>query len=149
MFAALILTLPTQPNAVRLRVWRGLKALGCASLRDGAYLLPEEHAARFEPFAEEVREHGGSSSVWSMAPRDESQRQEVLALFDRGEAYAQWRETLQSLSKDLPGLGEVEARRRWRGVSDALQSLGAIDYYPGPAAEQAAMELETLRAALD
>ena len=33
MWALLIATLPTQPNAVRLRLWRAVKALGC-----GAYL---------------------------------------------------------------------------------------------------------------
>ena len=31
MWAILILTLPTQPNAVRVRVWRALKTLGCAA----------------------------------------------------------------------------------------------------------------------
>ena len=35
MWSTLIMTLPTQPNAVRLRIWRNLKALGCAALRDG------------------------------------------------------------------------------------------------------------------
>ena len=149
MFAALIVTLPTHPNAVRLRVWRGLKALGCASLRDGAYLLPDAHAERFTPFADEVRVHGGTSSVWSMAPRDEAQRQEVFALFDRSEAYAQWRDTLQLLIDELPVLSETDARRRWRAVNEALQSLRAIDYFPGPAAEQAGAELELLRTALD
>lgn len=63
MLAILILTLPTQPNAVRVRVWRALKTLGCGALRDGAYLLPSEHAALFEPLAAEVREHGGSAMV--------------------------------------------------------------------------------------
>jgi len=149
VFAALILTLPTQPNAVRLRVWRGLKALGCASLRDGAYLLPEAHAERLRPFAEEVRAHGGSSSVWSMSPRDEAQRDEVLALFDRGDAYAQWRTAQQALLAELPRLAEVDARRRWRGVNDALQTLRAIDYFPGAAAEQAEADLGVLRAAID
>ena len=83
MWAILIVTLPTQPNAVRLRVWRALKALGCAALRDGAYLLPAEHAALFEPLAAEVREHGGTASVLALTPRDEAQREELLALFDR------------------------------------------------------------------
>ena len=35
----MLVKLPTRPNAVRLRTWRALKALGCAALRDGAYLL--------------------------------------------------------------------------------------------------------------
>ena len=68
MLAILILTLPTQPNAVRVRIWRALKTLGCGALRDGAYLLPAEHAAVFEPLAAEVREHGGSAMVLSLSP---------------------------------------------------------------------------------
>ena len=56
MWAILIVTLPTQPNAVRVRIWRALKALGCAALRDGAYLLPTDQQAVFEPLAQEVRD---------------------------------------------------------------------------------------------
>jgi hypothetical protein len=149
MFAALILTLPTQPNAVRLRVWRGLKTLGCAALRDGAYLLPEAHAARLAPFAEEVRSHGGSASVWTLTPRDTEQQRDILALFDRGEAYAQWRSNLQGVQASLPTLGEVEARRRWRQANDALLALREIDYFPGTAAEQAEADLQLLRRAID
>ena len=51
MFSLLLVTLPTQPNAVRLRIWRGLKALGAGALRDGAYLLPAERSAEFEALA--------------------------------------------------------------------------------------------------
>jgi hypothetical protein len=149
MWAILIVTLPTQPNAVRLRIWRALKALGCAALRDGAYLLPDAQASILESLAAEVREHGGTASVMTLSPRDEAQRVEVLAQFDRTEAYAQWRETATTLQLELDGLAETEARRRLRGVADALQALRGIDYYPGPAAEQAEAELLALRRALD
>lgn len=149
MFAALILTLPTQPNAVRLRVWRALKALGCAALRDGAYLLPAQEAARFDVLASEVTEHGGTASVWHMSPRDDAHKHEVLALFDRGEAYASWQATQRALLNELPTLGEVDARRRWRAVNDALQTLRSIDYFPGAAAAQAQADLLALRQALD
>ncbi|HLL09557.1 MAG TPA: chromate resistance protein ChrB domain-containing protein [Rubrivivax sp.] len=149
MLAALILTLPTQPNAVRLRIWRALKALGCAALRDGAYLLPEREAARLEALAAEVVEHGGTASVWRMTPRDRTQEQEVLALFDRGEAYAAWQASQRALIQELPKLNEVEARRRWRSVNDALSALRSIDYFPGAAGEQAQADLLDLRQALD
>lgn len=36
MGTMLLLTLPTPPNAVRLRAWRALQALGCGALRDRA-----------------------------------------------------------------------------------------------------------------
>jgi hypothetical protein len=149
MLAILILTLPTRPNAVRVRVWRALKTLGCGALRDGAYLLPAEHAALFEPLAAEVREHGGSAMVLSLSPRSDAQRDELLALFDRTEAYALWRDTAVALQAALSALGETVARRRCRMVAEALQTLRRMDYYPGAAVEQAQFEMETLQRALD
>lgn len=149
MWSALFLTLPTQPSAVRLRVWRALKSLGCGSLRDGVYVLPEAQAVLFDPLVTEVRAHGGQASVLQLSTRDEAQHAEVLALFDRTEAYGQWRAEAQSLAAELPALEETEARRRWRSTAEALQVLRRIDYYPGAAAEQAQAELDTLRQALD
>ncbi len=149
MFAILIVTLPTQPSAVRLRVWRSLKALGCAALRDGAYLLPLEQAPALEQLAVEVRQHGGTASVLALSPRDESQRLELLAQFDRGEAFGVWQQSARALHAELETLSETEARRRARGVDYALQALQRIDYYPGAAGEQAQGELAVLRRALD
>lgn len=149
MFAILIVTLPTQPNAVRLRIWRSLKALGCAALRDGAYLLPLEQAGALEELAGEVLQHAGTASVLTLSPRDEKQRLQLLAQFDRSEAFVAWRQTARALLGELDGLSETEASRRARGVADALQTLRRIDYYPGPAAEQAQAELAMLRRALD
>jgi hypothetical protein len=149
MWSALFVTLPTQPNAVRLRIWRALKSLGCASLRDGVYLLPEARAELFEPLVKEVREHGGQAQVLELSARDEAMRADVLALFDRAEAYGQWRVEAQALAASLPALAETEARRRWRSVGEALQALRRIDHYPGAAAEQAQAELDALRQALD
>jgi hypothetical protein len=148
-WALLLVTLPTQPNAVRLRIWRALKALGCAALRDGVYVLPAQQAAELDRLAAEVRQHGGTASVLALAPRDAAQQAEVLAQFDRNEAYAQWRQTLTALESTLPELGETEARRRQRSVADALDVLRRIDYYPGPAAEQAQADVQTLRQAVD
>ena len=149
MWALLLVTLPTRPNAVRLRVWRALKALGCAALRDGAYVLPAAHAALFEPLAAQVRAHGGQASVFDLAPRDALRQAEVEALFDRSESYAQWRADARLLEDQLATVDETEARRRWRGIAEALQALQRIDYLPGAAAEQARAELESLRGALD
>ena len=149
MWSALFLTLPTQPSAVRLRVWRALKTLGCGSLRDGVYVLPESQADLFDPLVTEVRSHGGQASVLELSTRDDLQRAEVLAMFDRADAYGQWRTEVQSLAGALPGLEETEARRRWRGIVEALQALRRIDYYPGAAAEQAQTELDAVRQMLD
>lgn len=149
MWSVLFLTLPTQPNAVRLRVWRSLKAIGSASLRDGVHLLPDTQAALFGPLVEEVRQHGGQASLLSLAAPDEAQRAELLALFDRSEAYAEWRVQAQAFIASLPELGEVDARRRWRAIAEALQALRRTDHYPGAAAEQAQAECDALHVALE
>jgi hypothetical protein len=149
MWSILILTLPTQPNAVRLRVWRALKALGCAALRDGAYLLPLAHKELFEPLASEVLEHGGTAMVLKLSATDDAQRDELIALFDRSEAYAQWRDSAAALRSGLAALGETEARRRLRAIAEGQRALLRIDYYPGAAAEQSGTALDALRQALD
>jgi len=149
MWSAMFLTLPTQPSAVRLRVWRALKMLGCGSMRDGVYVLPDSRRALFDSLVTEVRAHGGQASVLQLSASDEAQRTEILALFDRTEAYGQWRTEARTLEAALPELPETEARRRWRAVFDALQALLRIDYYPGAAAEQAQAELDALREALE
>lgn len=149
MWSTLIMTLPTQPNAVRLRIWRNLKALGCAALRDGAYLLPDEHAALLEPIAAEVQQHGGTAMLLTLSAKDTAQRHDIEALFDRTEAFTQWRTTAMALHAELAQLAETEARRRLRGIAEALQTLHRTDYYPGPAAAQADADLARLRQAVE
>lgn len=149
MWSLLLVTLPTQPNAVRLRIWRALKALGCAALRDGAYVLPAGEAPALEALAVEVRENGGSASVMSLSPTDEAQRLEVLVQFDRSEAYATWNESVKLAFSILQTLPEADARKRLRIISEALQAIKRIDYYPGDAASKNDVLLALLRQAFD
>ena len=46
----LVLTaaLPTSPSGLRVRIWRALKATGCATLREGVYILPTTAASAAE-----------------------------------------------------------------------------------------------------
>ena len=149
MWSLLLVTLPTQPNAVRLRIWRALKALGCAALRDGAYALPAHEAPALEALAVEVRDNGGQASVLSLFPRDELQKQEVLAQFDRTEAYAAWNESVKTSFAIYQTLPEADARKRLRVTSDALSAIKQIDYYAGATATDADAMLLLLRQAFD
>lgn len=149
MWSLLLVTLPTQPNAVRLRIWRALKALGCAALRDGAYVLPAHESPALEALAVEVRDNGGQASVLSLSPRDELQKQEVLAQFDRGEAYAAWNESVKTSFAIYQTLPEADARKRLRVTSDALNAIKQIDYYPDSKATAADAMLLLLRQAFD
>src|SRR5438445_502256 len=59
----LVLSLPTTNATARMRIWRALKALGCGSLRDGAYLLPQcsAHQQQLRDLADETVREGGSA----------------------------------------------------------------------------------------
>lgn len=149
MWSILLVTLPTQPNAVRLRIWRALKALGCAALRDGAYVLPAHETPALEALAVEVRDNGGQASVLSLSPKDELQKQEVLAQFDRSEAYAAWNESVKTSFAIYQTLPEADARKRLRVTADALNAIKQIDYYPTSKATDADAMLLMLRQAFD
>jgi hypothetical protein len=149
MWTLLLVTLPTQPGAVRLRIWRNLKALGCVALRDGAYVLPAEHAAAFEQIAREVQSHGGTAAVFDLATRTAPQHDELVAQFSRAEAYAAWREQGEALRGELSSLTETDARRKLRGFTDALATLERSDYFPGVPLAQAQAFLTGLRREFD
>jgi hypothetical protein len=103
----------------------------------------------FDPLVSEVRENGGQAHVLQLSTHDEVMRTELLALFDRSKSYGEWHGEAQALTALLLELDETEARRRLRGVTEALQVLRRIDYYPGAAAQQSQAELDDLRQTID
>ena len=56
-----------------MRIWRALRALGCATLRDGVFLLPESpaHATALTQVADEVRVVQGTVDLYRLGGRDE------------------------------------------------------------------------------
>src|SRR5215475_8884949 len=84
-----ILTLQGQQPAVRMRVWRALKALGASVLRDGVYLLPNrlEFIEPLKSQSEDVIASDGSAQILELNARDEEQEAEFVQLFDRTPDY--------------------------------------------------------------
>ena len=140
-FLALFVSLPTRQSAGRMRVWRALRALGCASLRDGVFLLPDlpEHAAALTQIAEDVRAGQGAADLYRLGGRDERQQGEIVALFDRSAEYASLIESMADV-----GAGDAKALR---GLRRDLAALVAIDYFPGEARRQTEAALAALEAA--
>ncbi|KCB39096.1 hypothetical protein L541_4614, partial [Bordetella hinzii CA90 BAL1384] len=70
---ALILSMPTENAAARMRAWRALKSCGAAVLRDGVYLLPSRGGSRqtLETIAREVRDSGGTAYLADAAFAEE------------------------------------------------------------------------------
>lgn len=140
-FLALFVSLPTRQSAGRMRIWRALRALGCATLRDGVYLLPDsvEHAAALARVAENVRAVQGSADVYRLAGRDEAQQAGIVALFDRGQDYA---DLLAAMAA-----ADMRDAKVLRTMRRELAALVAIDHFPGEARRQAEEALAALESA--
>ena len=137
----LIASLPTRPAAARMRLWRGTKSLGCAALRDGAWLLPASQAGALDRLASEVTAAGGSAEVLRVvAEGDQAAR--FAALFDRGAGYGQ---LLQAIRKVAAKSGRADPRTA-QALRREYTAIAAIDFFPGPARRQAEAALAELDA---
>jgi hypothetical protein len=138
-----LLTMQGQHGALRMRLWRNLKGLGTAVLRDGAYLLPNRPALResLHTLELEVAAADGSVQLLELDARDAKQQQEFEALFDRTADYqellAEIRATRKKLAKmDTGAIGTTAGR-----LCREFENLVAADFFPGPASAQARLAL--------
>lgn len=131
----LILSLPAASATVRMRIWRAVKALGCAALRDGAYLLPAqaEQALQLQALADEARREGGQAWLLRVQAQDGAEQAAYQALFDRAPDYAPWLAQLAEARQTLPGLGAAELARLQRRHGRAYEAIRGIDFFPGEA----------------
>jgi hypothetical protein len=144
-----ILTLQGQQPAVRMRVWRALKGLGTAVLRDGVYLLPnrDEFIAPLQAQSEEVTASGGSAQLLEVNPRDEQQDAEFRQLFDRTPDYEKLMLEIRSARKEIGDLDAAVLSPRLTRLTRDYEAIVLQDFFPGAAREQAREALEDLAAA--
>ena len=139
----LILSLPSDNATARTRIWRTLKAQGCASLRDGAWLLPrrDDLAALLGQQAEEARATGGSAWLLTLGAQGETDA-EMAGLFDRSADYASLNAELDRLAQATDEGGG--ALRTLRGLRRQFEQVSAIDYFPGAQQKAVAEHLESV-----
>ena len=149
----LIISLPSRSATPRMRVWRALKALGAAVLRDGVYLLPDSEAATqaLAAQASEVIGSGGTAQVLVLDQPDLEQERHFRSLFDRNPDYSRLIENLRAFRARLRRRGRSQAARTIKQLRREYDAVRATDFFAGPAAEQAGQmlsEAETALAAL-
>jgi len=135
----LVVSLPTSGATARMRIWRGLKALGCAAMRDGAYLLPagEEREPALQALADDCLREGGSAWLMSVQPRTAEETSAYRQLFDRHGDYATLRQSWKDANAGLVAMGTTELTRLQRKLQREFDALRAIDFFPGEAAVEA------------
>jgi len=135
----LIVSLPTQGATARMRIWRALKALGCAALRDGAYLLPFNamHRDALQELADECVREGGSAWLMLIAPANAADTAAYPQLFDRSEDYTAFLKAWKEAGATLPAMGINELTRLHRKLRRDYEALVATDFFPGEASLEA------------
>jgi hypothetical protein len=139
-FLSLFVTLSTKQSAGRMRVWRALKSLGCATLRDGVYILPEspQHTAALLEIAEDVKSVQGTADLFLLDGRDDPQHGQLVALFDRTEEYA---DLIRAI-----GAADTGDAKALRALRREFAALSTIDFFPGEARRQVEDALAALEA---
>ncbi len=143
----LVLSLPTQNATARMRIWRSLKGLGCAALRDGAWLLPETAATRqaLDALVVETRTAGGAA--WLLrVDAEAAQASAFRGMFDRATEYA---ELLADMTRFDP-LAEntAIAGKTLKALRRRFEALVEHDYFPGPGRRDVEARLATVAATL-
>jgi hypothetical protein len=127
-------TLPREPSAPRVALWRKLKKLGAVLAHDAVWTLPATVATREQVrwLAQEIREADGEAQVWVARGELPEQDAQLVAQFvERAERGYQ--EIVRALND--PSRSPVELARLFRQVR-------AIDYFHAPSGELARARLE-------
>ena len=135
----LVISLPTSSGTARMRIWRALKTLGSAALRDGAYLLPAgpEGAEALRDLAEECTREGGSAWLMGVVPASRDDDAAYRQLFDRSEPYAELRTAWKQANRTLSSLPPTEVARLRRRLQRDFDAIRAIDFFPSEASTEA------------
>lgn len=143
----LILTIPGQQPALRVRTWRKLRALGVGALRDGVYLVPNRpdlHEA-LQAQAREVTAAGGTAQLlWAAL-----EEADYTHLFDRSEEY---RALTDAAKAALSARGRRSLARAMRTLEQLQREFEAIvrrDFFPDAAQEHARRALDELKIQLE
>jgi hypothetical protein len=140
-------TLPTNPSALRVRVWRALKTTGAGTLREGVYVLPATAptAQALWDIERTIAEAGADAHLLVLEARDEAQEKSFRALFDRSELYGELLQSIKEVRSAIRKSSEAELHKSLRGLEQQLQSIQASDFFPGKDSERTAAALATLR----
>lgn len=135
----LIVTLPTQAATVRMRVWRALKAGGCAPLRDGAYMLPAgaDRQELLRGLGMECERAGGGAWLMHVQAVNEDEAAAYRQLFDRQEEYEEQRQAWKDASKALSSQPLPEVAKTHKRLQREFEALKAIDFFPSEASAKA------------
>jgi hypothetical protein len=140
----LILTLPGRQPALRMRVWRGLQALGAGVLRDGVYVLPARTQLEesLRGLAVEILAGRGEARLLAVRADDAG----FQTLFDRSKAYTALLGKIGTAARALRRARASSSLTAVTRLRRELEGIAATDYFPGAPLQQARRAFDALHA---
>ena len=140
-------TLPTHPSALRVRVWRSLKATGAGTLREGVYVLPSSASSAQALWNLErvIQDAGADAHMLVVGARDDKQQKTFQELFDRSGAYAEILQSAKETRATIKSAREAGLHKALRVLEQQLHAVQASDFFPGKSHEKASAALAALR----
>ncbi|WP_249322274.1 chromate resistance protein ChrB domain-containing protein [Halomonas sp. PGE1] len=139
----LAMSLSGNASSARMRIWRALRSMGAAVLRDGVYLLPAS-PSRYQALqqqAADIQALGGKSLLLEVDDTSIETTEMLPALFDRGAEYQELLEAVAKWQQACPSLEAREAQRGLLQLQRRFQAIIEIDFFPGTGREQAVAAL--------
>lgn len=135
----LVVGLPVDDPASRMKVLRTLEAMGAGMLRDGVYLLPDtrEHLRGLQRIVQQVERIGGTADLLQAIAESTGQGRRFRTLFDRSARYSEIIKTVDGMQaaygvSDPTAIAKVLAKLR-----RDFEQVRALDFFPSPLAEKA------------
>ncbi|MGE6605284.1 chromate resistance protein ChrB domain-containing protein [Halomonas sp. NPDC076908] len=135
----LVMSLSGRAGTPRMRIWRALRSLGAAVMRDGVYLLPANSLRKeaLQQQADAVRELGGKALLLEVDESTMDTTELLLPLFDRTSDFQDLVGDVSEWQEACPGLEEREAQRRLIQLQRRFQAIVEVDFFPGLGRERA------------
>jgi hypothetical protein len=138
----MLVTIPGEKPALRMRLWRKLKASGVGVLRDGVYVGPKQLkvAALFDTQASELIAAGGSAQLLTV----DGESSDFTHLFDRSAEYRDLLAEIGSAAKALKAANAKKLEAKAGMLRRQLEAIVARDFFPAALQQQARSALDEL-----
>ena len=130
-------TLPSNPSARRVYVWRKLKRLGAILLNESIWVLPDtpRTAEQFQWLTAEIQEMKGDAYLWRSNLFIEAHEDTLVNQFME-QVDSSYKELLKKINKKNSDMGEL---------SREYQQIAARDYFNSEPGKQAREKLLSLK----
>jgi DNA-binding transcriptional regulator PaaX len=117
----LVYTIPREPSASRVYVWRKLKRLGALMMQDAVWVLPATSATReqFQWLATEIKELKGAATLWKSRLILGAPEEDLVRRFE-AETESAYGKILVALKRPVPDVA---------ALSRHYQQLQSLDYF--------------------